>query len=287
MEKNKLDIVVCGSGRPELLSYCIKSVRKFVMSQSQNTDFRIIVHEDFVNANSKKVVEWCRDNEIDEVVSTSPAKGYGKALDKILNQYVKSEYILNLQDDWEFERTGIDIDRILWTMKNHDIWTVIFNKMKNSQHTGDQFGKEFDFDGMKLSMTDSWRVIPAVCKTSIFKKNWEPWTSHPFAGKFIKKFGASHQRKDFKYSKENVRAYYFGGLKEPRWVRHLGNTWRARGVGGCIEADIRVLEKKPPWIPYYIRPMNKKWCNDPKKHNHELIMKILDNFPPEIRKEFI
>lgn len=293
MVKDTLDIVICGSSRPKLLPYCIESIKRFIISQSQSTEFRIIVHEDFVDEEkSKEVIEWCEKNNIDEVIKTNPASGYGKGLYKVLNEYVTSDYILNMQDDWEFERTGIDIDRVLWTMRKNDIWSIIFNKLKNSTYKKDHFNKEVDFDGMKLILSNCWRVIPSVWKTSIAKEKWENWNTGP-AGKFINKFGKREERKNIHYAEEKVRSYYYGGLLEPRFVRHIGNTWRSsntwRSKGCCIEWDITTLRDKPPWIPFIIRPMNKHWCTDKEKEKdrYKKIMEILNSFPEEIRKEFL
>lgn len=298
MERNKLDIVIMSSSRPELLPYCIKSIRRFIISQSQNTDFRIIVHEDFVDRDkSIEVVKWC-SNEVDIIVTCDPNKGMALGLYNILNNYVESEYILKMEDDWEFERTGIDIDRILWTMSKNDIWSIIFNKKRNSQYRGDHFEKEFVFNGMKLLLCDSWRVTPSIWKTSVAREKWGKWNGHLAVGKFLKSFGEHDERRNIEHSKKNVRSYYYGDLKEERWVRHIGNTWIARPTrktsksGGCIEWDITSFQYKPPWLPYILRPMNKVWCADPKnsdqeKNRYDAIMKTLDTFPEDIKKEFI
>jgi hypothetical protein len=291
MDRNKLDIVICGSSRSKLLPYCIDSIRKYIISQSRNTDFRIIVHEDFVNpTESEKTVKWCENNGVDVILKSNPAIGYGKALHNIINNHVKSEYMINIQDDWEFERTGIDIDRIIWTMKTHKLWSIVFHKYPIKRYKGDHFNKEYDYDGLKLVLCNGWRMIPSVWNTSIVKSKFPNCHTKPESG-LINSFGDGDKRQDIEYCLENVRSYYFGGVSEPRWVKHIGNTWRKRNFSnryddGCIEWDILDLRDKPFWVPYYTRPMNIKWCEkDPVKLKY--FYDLLAKFPENIRKEFL
>lgn len=290
MKNYKLDIVICGSSRPELVPYCINSVNKYIISQSRNTDFRIIFHEDFVDKNkSQKTVKWCENNGV-IVVKSNPSVGYGNALHNIINNHVKSDYMMNLQDDWEFERTGIDIDRIIWTMQNNKLWSIVFHKYPMSRYKQDHFNKEYDYDGMKLVLCNGWRMIPSVWNTSIVRSRFKGCNAKPEAT-LINSFGTGDKRKEESYCLKNVRSYYFGALREHRWVRHIGNTWRKRDFSnryddGCIEWDILDLRDKPPWIPYYTRPMNIKWCEkDPEKLKY--FYDLLNRYPENIRKKFL
>lgn len=283
----KLDIVICGSGRPSLVPYCVNSIRKYIISQSRNTDFRILFHEDCVNNESQRTIKWCNDNGI-VVFNSNPAIGYGNALHKMIHQ-VNTPYMMNMQDDWEFERTGIDIDRILWTMETHKLWSIVFHKYPMGRYKGDHFNKEYDYDGMKLVLCDGWRMIPSIWNTDIVKQKFKKCKIQPEA-ELINSFGSVDERSNENHCLRNVRSYYFGSLKEQRWVRHIGNTWRKRQFSnryddGCIEWDILDLRDKPPWIPYYTRPMNIKWCEqDPKKLKY--FYDLLEKYPEEIRKEF-
>lgn len=288
MDKNKLDIVICSASRPQLLPYCIDSIRKFIMLPSQNTDFRIIVHEDFViPKESEKVVKWCEKNGIDKILTArSDGRGYGKALHNVLNNHVKTEYILNMQDDFEFERTGIDMDRIIWTMKKYDLWSIIFNKVANDEWTRDHLSKEFDFNGMKLLLAKVWRATPSMWKTSVAKQHWPAIErpAFPFIRSFFTKGKAPEQKKDVNYLVKNVRSYYFGSLNEPRWIRHMGSTKRIRKnvknkAGKNLGSEVKILLKRPPWIPFNVRPIWGSMFNEGDFN--------LENLPKDVAKEFM
>jgi hypothetical protein len=292
MKRNKLDIVICGSSRPKLVPYCIESLRRFIISQSRNTDFRIIYSEDFVNTkDSEEVVKWCENNGVDRIIKNNPPIGYGNSLYNIINNEVKSEYMINLQDDWEFERTGIDIDRLIWTMKTNDIWSIVFHKYAINRYKKDHFNEEIDFTGLKLVPCNGFRMIPSIWNTNIVKNHFKKCDTKPEAA-LINSFGTGEERNDKNYCMKNVKSFYLGGKNEPRWVRHLGNTWRKRQFSnkydnGCVEWDILDLRDKPQWIEHYIRPMNVKWCEASDPIKKDFFLKLLDTFPENIRKEFL
>lgn len=294
MKRYKLDIMMEGSSRPELVPYCIESLKRFIISPSKNTDFRIIFNEDFVDVNkSNQVIAYLEKNKIDVIIKNNPKKGYGHAIYNMLNNHVKSDYVMNLQEDWEFERTGIDIDRILYTMMIYNIWSIVFHKYRMGRYKGDHFNEEMDFDGMKLVLCNGWREIPSIWKTSIAREHWtDSGIGEITEGKLINSFGSGKTREDKNYCEKKVRSYYFGTLNDQRWVRHIGNTWRNKDVPnrygrGCTEWDILDLRDKPPWIPYEIRPMNIKWCEaGNNKEQMKYFNDLLDKFPEDIRRQF-
>jgi hypothetical protein len=284
MERNKLDVLICGSSRPQVLIYLLESLDRFVISQSQNTDFRLLMHEDVLNKQkSEKSIELAKEWGV-EVVVHDPPIGYGPAMKQMLHNYIKTQYMLNLQDDWEFERTGIDIDRILWVMeRKKKINSIVFNKWENAK----QFGalKEYTYHGLKLSIAHQWHVLPGIWRVSVARKHWQAAESNPAAA-FMRQFGGTAE--DPEDAAKRIGSYWYGGMGEPRWVRHNGNTWKTTKWGkglDRLEYDIKSLvHYKPGWIPYKARPTNEEIKLQP--HNEEEFLKILEQIPEDIRKEY-
>lgn len=286
MERFELDVLICGSSRPQLLIYLLESLERFIVSQSKNTDFRLLMHEDFVQPEkSKETVELAREWGA-KVIAHNPPIGYGPAMKLMLDNHIKTEYMLNLQDDWEFERTGIDIDRILWTMDKHSkINCITFNKRKNDQAGHIVPNGQYKYDGLLLSLSKAWHVLPGVWRVSVARNKWVPAQSNP-AGAFIKEFGGVTDNK--KFLEEHVGAYFYGPAGDERWVRHLGHTWKTTPWGKNnpkLEADISAITKwRPKWLPLEARPTNKKVTIKP--HNEEHFLKLLEQMPEDVKKEY-
>jgi len=308
MERFKLDVMITGSSRPQLLVYLLESLDRFVISQSKNTDFRIFLHEDFViPKKSRKSIEIAKKYGV-KVISHNPPIGMGPAIEILLNDYVETKYVLKLEDDWEFERTGIDIDRIIWTMNKFDeINCVIFNKARIGSHVG-KLTEECNFNGMILTLWKSWSFIPSIWRVSIAREKWQLAKGHQGlpAGNFFRQFGkhiphqdnhgAHHMRcdcdkcikKQVNFYYKHVGGYFYGSLQEPRWVRHLGSTWKTLEWSKNkmrLEHDIKSLTlRKPPWIPFESRPTNKKVKILPV--NKERFTNLLKQIPEDARREY-
>lgn len=283
MERNKLDVLICGSSRPQLLIYLLESLERFVISQSKNTDFRLLMHEDVLDkSKSEKSIELAKEWGA-EVVAHSPPIGYGPALKQMLHNHVKTYYMLNLQDDWEFERTGIDIDRILWVMDKHKkINSVVFNKWNNAK----QFGalEEYVFNGLRLTVAHQWHVLPGIWRVPIAKKYWDAAPSFP-AGTFMRNLGGrAIEPKD---AVKRIGSYWYGGMGEQRWVRHNGSTWKTTKWGkgkDRLEFDLNMIKYKPKWIPFEARPTNKEIKL--LEENRERFLELLERMPEDVRKEY-
>jgi hypothetical protein len=284
MERNELDVLICGSSRPQLLIYLLESLDRFVISQSKNTDFRLLLNEDCLQpGKSEKSIEMVKERG-GKILAHNPPIGYGPGMKKALVNHIETEYMLALQDDWEFERTGIDIDRILWVMElKKGINSVVFNKWSNQK----QFGalKEYNYHGIKLSIAHQWHVLPGIWRVSVARRHWQAAGSHP-VGAFMRELGGV--AKEPEDAVRRIGSYWYGGMGEQRWVRHNGNTWKTTkwGKGGeRIEHDLNQFRYKPPWLPYEARPTNKKIQLEDSK-DKEMFLKVLEKLPEDVRKEY-
>ncbi|MFW6129554.1 MAG: hypothetical protein ACOC56_00130 [Atribacterota bacterium] len=285
-----LDVLVMASSRPQLLPYTIESFEKFVASVC-NLNIRYLLHEDCVFPDfSEKVMHWAKNSKKFNVIERhKPKIGLGPAMDFMFKERIKSEYMFYLQDDWEFERTGIDLDRILWTMDRHkNINLILFNKYKNMGSYA-KFPSELHvFDGLKLKLYNGWSFIPGVWRMSKAMQHWKTRKERPECF-FTSQFGKPQDRTNPKWVKDNMGIYFYGGDGEPRFVRHLGNSfrvadWQLEGgrPGGSLNYECREVETggyyRAPWLPEIeARPTyigSGEWGNDVSPKTIEKLKKV-------------
>jgi len=188
---------------------------------------------------------------IDIIERHKPNIGLGPAMDFMFNKHIKSQYLLYLQDDFEFERP-IELDRVLWTMDNHSKINLInFSHYKNVRLT-DFTSREIPFFGLKMCSYNGWTFTPGIWRMSKVREKWKAVKVRP-EGYFTNQFGTHEQRLDPDYCYEHLGAYHYGGMGEPRYVRHLGTTWRMaewrREEGGKLHWEFQNLERdRAPWL---------------------------------------
>ncbi|MFW6129879.1 MAG: hypothetical protein ACOC56_01770, partial [Atribacterota bacterium] len=106
--KYKIDLMTTSSSRYWLLPYVIEGFNKYIASQCY-ADIRYLLHEDcIIPDNSKIILDWAKDY-YDVIEYHNPHIGLGPSMDYMFKNHVKTKYMFYLQDDWEFERTGIDL----------------------------------------------------------------------------------------------------------------------------------------------------------------------------------
>ncbi|MFW6129568.1 MAG: hypothetical protein ACOC56_00200 [Atribacterota bacterium] len=273
-----IDVLITSSSRPLLIPYLITSLRKFIDSQC-NTKLRLLLHEDFVIPNkSDEVMRWAhRLKKFDVMKTHNPKIGLGMAMDYMFKNHVKSKYMFYLQDDWEFERPGIDLDRILWTMdRNPEINLVLFSPFKNKK-TVKHFkeSKEFVFDGQKFTLYNGWSFVPGIWRMSFVRKKWKEPREYKPEGFFTNLLGTNKQRESADYCIKNIGTYLYGGFDEYKFINHLGCTWRVADwrledgdYGGDINFEVSKIKDREndraPWLdPYEPRPMYTKNKGNP------------------------
>lgn len=247
--QNKIDVMVISSSRPKLLPYLMNSFDKYVHFQGK---IRKIIHEDFVFPKwSKEVVEYAKEN-FHRVLKDKPKVGIGHSIANCLRE-IKTDYIFNLQDDWEFE-LPIDLNHILYVMdRNPHINCIYFNKRRNLNIINGYKFEEHEYDHLRLCKSNHWPMGPGIWRTQFVKDNWEViekgLTQEAFWNKKIEK------------SKNNESIYIYGPLQYPRVIRHLGYTWAMKprgnksvkrdGPGGTIKYDFsgQPAKMRAPWLP--------------------------------------
>lgn len=257
-----LDVLITASSRPELINYCYESVKKNILFSG---DLRFILHEDFVfPEKSEQVLLWAKEKNIDMVLQTNPAKGLGFALMKMLG-LVTTKYCFYLQEDWEFERY-VDIDQLICTMESDEkINSVIFNKNRNQPGCMGFQTKECLFDtNLRLCTAPGWFLLPAIWRTDFIRSKWKEWDGRP-EGAITNVFGSHEERSNPDYVIKNMGTYFYGGLREYRYVRHLGDTWRMakwrleENNPGGSDIPVEIGQRmRAPWLePMPKRPSNK------------------------------
>jgi hypothetical protein len=252
-----IDVLLMSSSRPQLLKYTISSFKRFVGKLSNNK-LKYMLHEDFVfPEQSIQSIDIAKSEKFDVIEKHQPKVGLGISMDYMFKKHVKSDYFVYLQDDWEFERP-IELDRIIWVMENNpQINLIIFSHYKNIRPDWEFKSKEYDFDGLKLCSYNGWSFNCGVWRRNIIDKKWRVREIRP-EGYFTNQFGTHNERLDSDFCYKNIGAYYYGGIGEPRYVRHLGSTWRM--------ADWRLENGKPSgkreWEIMSLKRDRAEWLGD-------------------------
>ncbi len=293
---NKVDILITGSSRPQLIPYCVESIQRFIVSQAKDTEFKWFLHEDaIIPSKSEAVVKFAEQTGLfEKVVVTVPSRGLGHGMDLMIKNHITAPYMLYVQEDFEIERTGIDIDRIIWTMERHpELNYIIFNKIKNGMRIADFQPEEFDFDGLKLTINNACHFIPSFWRMCTCRGRWSMREHRP-EGHFVNQWGDHLQRSDIEWSKKNMGCYFYGGLGEYPYVSHNGATWRmaewrrdGNKPGGKREWDVMRFQWRAPWVLKEARPVNKSIeFNDKSILETDSFKKIYKKLPDNIKKNF-
>lgn len=258
LQKN-LDVMIISASRPKLLPYVVDSIKKYIFFHG---NINIYLHEDFVYPDeSNKVLKYCKKQNI-ETFYHKPKKGIGNAIHYMLNNVVKSKYVLMVQDDFEFE-LPIDTSHIVWVMNKHShINGVFFNKRRNLNVINGYKYLEERYDNLFLCLSDHWPLFNGIWRTDFVRKRWSVVNSGHTQEAFWNKIVKNNEKKnDHEYLKNNVGGYYYGPLQYPRTIRHLGYTWsvkpkgkwsiRSDGPGGNVEYDLtgQPAKMRAPWLP--------------------------------------
>lgn len=210
------------------------------------------------------------------------------AMDRMFKKHVKSEYVFYLQEDWEFERTGIDIDRIIYIMNKHKhINSVLFNKYRTTPSIDGVNQNHVVYENVDFCTFYGWAFLPGIWRVSKFMEKWKPSITRP-EGNMTQQFGTHEQRTNPDWAIKNMGVYWYGKHDEPRWVKHLGNTWRMAEwrlengkPGGMVEWDIADMMFRAKWLG----PLGKRPINPHIKGKETHYKKLLDDAPVEWKKE--
>lgn len=261
-----LDLLITSSSRPQLFPYFWESFKKMMIIRQP---YSVHVHEDFVFPNqSNKVINYLSAlNDIDTVKYHNPAIGLGPAMDFMFNNYIKADYMLYFQEDWQVERP-IDVDQLIYVMdKNPEVNLIFFNKTRNTARLNKAMQPQYLYTdgaaGIDLCLYHSWTFLPGLWRMDFVRKHWRVREERP-EGYFSNAFGTHDQRMDCNYCEKTIGAYMLGKTGDYRYVRHIGNDWRMAKwrleggkPGGCNEPSRMDFPFIAPWVPFDERPVQK------------------------------
>lgn len=176
-----MDILITSASRDLCLKKEIKSLNKFIQYEGE---INIHLHEDVIperEENSKKLIKWANESGyFKTILISNPRKGRGTALNK-LKEYAKSEYIIYLEEDWEFIKE-INLDYLLLIMDKYEqINQICFYHKElfyvekpggpNDKNIFEYINRRFD--NCNLFVSDRWNWLPAIWRTSWVKKRWK------------------------------------------------------------------------------------------------------------------
>lgn len=292
----RISIVITGSSRPQLYPYFWESVKRMLFLREQP---QVIVHEDFVfEKESNEVMKYLgaleKEGEVHEIHYHNPAIGLGYTLDFLIRDVVKTDYILYLQEDWEFERP-IDIDQMVYVMdQNPNINLIFFNKQLNYATLNGADQPQYTFNGVDMCLYHSWTFLPGIWRMSKVTEKWRVRKERP-EGYFSNSFGTHEQRMSVEYCEKNIGAYMLGPRGDYRYARHIGDDWRMAKwrlekvprtmtteeqvwtPGGCHDSVRMDLPFMAPWIQFKERPTRRVYTNAE-------IEKQMSEEPPEINE---
>jgi hypothetical protein len=263
--QNELDVMIESSSRPMLLPYMIDSVRKNMFYHGKMNWY---INEDFVYpAESKKVVKYCHSLEIfKKIYENNPPIGIGQAIQNMLNNDIKSEFYLNLQDDWE-QFIPINLSRVLWVMKrNPHINLIAFNKRINPVSVSGYKYLEEEYDGLRMCLSYQVPLYSAIIRTEWMKKHWtiNPDQHRTQESHFNRVLDAG-LTKSHEHLRE-IGSYNYGAIGFPAVFSHSGYSWATKEVGehprrrskngelaygGNVLHDLKPDSDVdyPPWLP--------------------------------------
>lgn len=291
---NKIDLLIMGSSRPQLLKYTIDSFTKFVDFPSDIV-FRRLFHEDIIFEKRSLISRLFARRAGCDIFHHQPAVGLSISMTEMFKE-ISSKYVFYLQDDWEFERT-IDIDRIVWTMDRHpEINLVFFSHQKTDKYhdfSGYKFkNKEMDFDGLKLCTYNAWPFLPGIWRMDVIKKYWYDIRIDRPEGYFTNLFGTPEQRDSNEYCLKNIGSFYYGNMGDYRYTRHIGGTWRMakwqRDENGQPTGDpgydLLGLKQRAPWL----NEMETRPLYSTSKISNKVRKRLrVEKIPKEMIKKFI
>ncbi len=144
---------------------------------------------------------------------------------------------------------------------------VTFNKYRNMKpgHHEDGFDdKDYNFDGMPMTIYPGWQFLPGVWRMSKVREKWRVRQNRP-EGYYQNAFGSHEQRRDRSYCEKTIGAYMYGPLGDYRYVRHIGTTWRMADwqlkngkPTGVKRWEFQAIERdRAPWLQELPgRPLN-------------------------------
>jgi len=253
----KLSVLITGSSRPKLIKLFWESFQRMVIMRTYP---KIYYHEDIVYLKaSQKVINYMQP-KVDDIQSTSPARGLAYVLDHYIKN-IETEYVLYYQEDWETNQP-IDVDRLVWCMDNNpEINMIVLPKNTVTERSHGTHQKQFTYSGVDMCVYHGISLNPGLWRMSFIKDNWKFREDRP-EGAFAKQFGNHETRLSTGYCVENIGCYLLGGYNTYRYVRHLGDSWRMakwrleKGKPGSTlnktreELETNDKDLRPPWTPY-------------------------------------
>lgn len=227
-----MDILVTSASRPECLKLGIESLGYLYC----NEGFSIHLHEDVVpgkEQQSSKLIKWAEEsNKFTTIYVSNPRIGRGQALNK-LRIHAQSDYIIYLEEDWEFIKP-VNLDFLLSRLKkNTSINQVCFYDriLRCIEKPGGPEGVDvfkyvvgqFQFNGFSLFVSERWNWLPAIWFTDWVKKRWK-FKNHTADKEFNRSLKANCglNEWDINWLENKIGAYIYSDNDEyiTPYVRH-------------------------------------------------------------------
>jgi hypothetical protein len=234
---NHIDIIRTSASRPGLLKMSTRSLMGHLKFSGQTI---VHLHEDVLNHDlSKDVIRYAKDcGFYDNIKIDNPPKGQGGSLTWLIEQ-TRSKYVLNIEDDYDVLR-DIDLDRIVQIMDQSEgtetvVNQVCLNKRKTMAEKPDFKKVEIEIDGQVLTTNPHWALIPAVWRMSFIKPRWVNFKQNHHWDLNNKMKGQEANRPP-DWVIKNTGTYYLGPIKEPAYVKHVGE-----------QRSVRIGEEQQNW----------------------------------------
>lgn len=213
----QVDLLITSNSKIRLLPYMWESVKKKIYFRG---NVRVLVHEDFVSPKeSKLVLSWLNDRkkigEFNEIYHHNPSIGLDKSLNYMIKNHVRSDFLLYIQSDYEFERP-IDVDQIVWCMEeNSHINSILFPTEKNIPVLNKNPQTQITYSGLDLCIYHDWHFLPGIHRTDFIKKQIDNDSNS---------LGTPQLRANNKYCIENIGAYWLGITNDYRYLRKIDSN---------------------------------------------------------------
>lgn len=217
-----MDILITSASRPECLQSEVDSLKYLNCDEG----FNLHLHEDVVPGReelSDELVQWAEEsNEFTTIYVSNPRIGRGFALNK-LRPHAQSDFILYLEEDWEFIKR-IDLNYLLFIARKHsDINQIGFydRELYYIEKPGGPEGRDIfeykvvQFGSCNLFVSERWNWLPAIWRTEWVKKRWnfkEYMANKEFNRSLKRNVGMNEWNPS--WLKKNIGAYIYSDSDE-------------------------------------------------------------------------
>jgi len=230
-----IEIMIDSASRPFLLRKTLPTIIKYL---KYNGSLKWIFHEAFLYSDfSCECIDIANEAKIfNRVYEEKNPKGQGNSITNILSS-CRASYFIHWEDD-HIGLRDINLDAMVQIMEdNSDVNQIAFNKRDTMSEVSGWTKKVVKRSNYTLTTSPHWRYTPAIWRVEYIKKKWVRWegnNSHWQINALLKELplpGSAPVVRSPDWIIEKIGTYYYGGIDEKAFVKHIGSGYSNRVKG--------------------------------------------------------